>query len=288
MASFGINALFNVDSLVAVITGGGSGIGRVIARALATNGAKKVYILGRRSEQLDETAKPYPDIITPLVADVTSKSSLSQAADHIRSETGYINLLVANAGIVSLPMRPRPQDTTGGEDPTADDIQKFLLDTVEDEFLGTYLVNAMGVFYTIAACVTLLDAGNRRGNLTQKSQVISVASVAGQNRRATGGCSYGMSKAAELHLMRQMMTFLVPLGIRANTISPAYFPSSLAGGPPDYSITAEGTFPRELIPLRRSGTDEEMAGTILYLASKAGGYVNGHVLVVDGGHVGYR
>jgi NAD(P)-dependent dehydrogenase (short-subunit alcohol dehydrogenase family) len=53
-------------------------------------------------------------------------------------------------------------------------------------------------------------------------------------------------------------------------------------------MTAEGTFPMELIPLRRAGTDQEMAGTILYLASRAGGYVNGHVLVVDGGNLGYQ
>ncbi|KAL2827511.1 hypothetical protein BJY01DRAFT_261871 [Aspergillus pseudoustus] len=316
MSNFDVNNLFKVDGLVAVITGGGSGIGRVIARALVTNGAKRVYILGRRIGALEETASPHPETIIPILADVTEAASLTDAAQRIREEVGYVDFLVAGAGMVYFGPRPASTATPTGDEAggpgikhpptggtptvgrrlapnaTAAEVQSYLLATTPDEFLTTYRVNTMGVFYTLAAFISLLDAGNKKRSTsqtqTQTSHVVAIASVAGQNRNATGGCAYGMSKAAVIQLMGQMNRVLAPLGIRGNTLSPGYFPSELAGGPTNYDITKEGTFPMELIPLTRSGTDEEMAGTILYLASKAGGYVNGHVLVVDGGNLGYR
>ncbi|KAL2838204.1 hypothetical protein BJX68DRAFT_279866 [Aspergillus pseudodeflectus] len=347
-SSFDINTLFGVKDLVAVVTGGGSGLGSVISRALATNGAKRVYILGRRLNALHETASTHPEIIVPIVADVTDPTSLTAAADRIREEIGYVDFLVAGAGMVYLhpPAAPAPGPApapttstadasdgsgdgagqgTGGlslssgkiqvgrtlpPSPTAPQVESFLLATTPDEFLTSYRVNTMGVFYTIAAFTSLLDAGNNRQgehdpvcasattqreqkeptaiNVQRKSHVVAIASVSGQNNNATGGCAYGMSKAAVIQLMGQMMRVLAPLGIRVNTLSPGVFPSNLAGTPANYAMTAEGTFPTELIPLRRAGTDQEMAGTILYLASRAGGYVNGHVLVVDGGNLGYR
>ncbi|KAL3460583.1 NAD(P)-binding protein [Aspergillus heterothallicus] len=305
MSSFDVKNLFNADGLVAVVTGGGSGIGRVIARALATNGATRVYILGRRSSALEETASTHPAIIVPITTDVTEPSSLSEAATRISTEIGHIDFLVAGAGMVYFgppqPSTPPPATTTRNNgtptvgralprNASAAQVSSFLLSTTPTEFLTTYRVNTMGVFYTLAAFIPLLDAGNknRSADRTQRSQAVAIASIAGQNRNATGGCAYGMSKAAVIQLMGQMNRVLAPLGIRGNTLSPGYFPSELAGGPPNYEITKEGTFPVELIPLQRAGTDEEMAGTILYLASKAGGYVNGHVLVVDGGNMGYR
>ncbi|KAJ0425215.1 hypothetical protein BJY00DRAFT_204211 [Aspergillus carlsbadensis] len=330
MSSFDISALFGVKDLVAVVTGGGSGIGRVISRALATNGARRVYILGRRVSALSETASTHAEIIVPIVADVTNPFSLTAAAEQIRTEVGYVDFLVAGAGMVYLHHPPGSGSGSGsvGSDggskggltlssgkiqvgrtlppsPTAQQVESFLLATTPDEFLTSYRVNTMGVFYTIAAFISLLDAGNKRAHgqsssrdgeredergieVKRKSHVVAIASVAGQNNNATGGCAYGMSKAAVIQLMGQMMRVLAPLGIRANTLSPGVFPSNLAGTPANYAMTAEGTFPMELIPLRRAGTDQEMAGTVLYLASRAGGYVNGHVLVIDGGNLGYR
>ncbi|KAL3440070.1 hypothetical protein BJX65DRAFT_43461 [Aspergillus insuetus] len=340
MSSFDINTLFGVKDLVAVVTGGGSGLGRVISHALATNGARRVYILGRRLNALHETASSHPDIIIPIVADVTDPASLTAAAGQIRAEIGYVDFLVAGAGMVYLHPPPAPAPDTSstnadagsgsgsgdGDDkgkgglalsssgkiqvgrilppsPTAAQVESFLLATTPDEFLTSYRVNTMGVFYTIASFISLLVAGNRRSHddstnreeeqqgeiqVKRKSHVVAIASVSGQNNNATGGCAYGMSKAAVIQLMGQIMRVLAPLGIRGNTLSPGVFPSNLAGTPANYAMTAEGTFPMELIPLRRAGTDEEMAGTSLYLASRAGGYVNGHVLVVDGGNLGYR
>ncbi|PYH89050.1 short chain dehydrogenase [Aspergillus ellipticus CBS 707.79] len=291
---YGISDLFDVSGLVAVITGGSSGLGKTMALALATNGAQKVYILGRHKESLEATAALHPATITPLIADVGSKASLAGVASHILTETGYINLLVANAGILYL---TAPETITNGtgkvqvgrtlkDNPSPMDLESFLMGTPAEEFLDTFRTNTAGVFYTIAAFVSLLDAGNRRKNVVQKSQVIAVSSVAAHNRRTTGGCAYGMSKAAVVHLMRQMMTLLIPQGIRANTISPGLFPSNLCGSPPEEDITEEGAFAREFIPLQRAGRCEEIAGAILYLASRAGGYVNGDLHLIDGGMAG--
>ncbi|KAL7655424.1 hypothetical protein ACMYSQ_007380 [Aspergillus niger] len=220
---YDIKDLFNVRGLVAVITGGSSGLGKTMALALATNGASRVYILGRHKETLEDTADLHPGIIIPIVADVGSKASLAAAADQIHTETGYINLLVANAGMLYMDTPEAISVKVGRslqENATPDELESFLMDTPVDEFLDTFRVNTTGVFYTIAAFVSLLDKGNKRGNVFQKSQVIAVSSVAAHNRRVVGGCAYGMSKAAVIMLMKKMMTYLIPHGIRANTISP--------------------------------------------------------------------
>jgi len=87
--------LFSVKGMVVCITGGGTGIGLMMTKAFANNGAAKVYIVGRRREKLDEAAKvsPHGNII-PVVGDVTSKESLCEIAEQIKKEVGYVNLLI--------------------------------------------------------------------------------------------------------------------------------------------------------------------------------------------------
>jgi len=100
MATNKIQDLFNVRGLVVVITGGGSGLGLYAARALDANGAKAVYIIGRREETLREAAKTGVNgTIKPIVGDVSDKKSLQKIVDQIRDEQGFVNLLFANAGV---------------------------------------------------------------------------------------------------------------------------------------------------------------------------------------------
>ncbi|GAD97636.1 short chain dehydrogenase/reductase family [Paecilomyces variotii No. 5] len=285
--------LFNANGLVAVITGGGTGLGKTMAFALAANGAYKIYILGRRREPLEATARKYPTIIKPIVTDVTDKESLRSSANQIKTETGYVNVVIANAGIVAESTRARlwalnrdadvkTGPRTFNADITADEQSEALMDTSMDEFLETYKTNSVGVFHTIAAFIGLLDAGNKQGNVPQKSQVIAISSVAGESRAVSCGFAYSMSKAAVALLMKQMMAVLTVHGIRGNMIAASFFPTEILGGLPDADFTVEDSFQPEHIPLRRAGREDEMAGTILYLTSKAGGYVNGHVLALDG------
>ncbi len=137
--------LFNVKGLVAVITGGGSGLGLYAARALDANGAKAVYIVGRREETLKEAAQTAVNgTIKPIVGDVTDKESLTKVADQVRQEQGYINLLFANAG-VSGPKHAAilKQGREDGSKPSVADFQKAMFepafDAVEQHFAIRFL-----------------------------------------------------------------------------------------------------------------------------------------------------
>jgi len=81
-------------------------------------------------------------------------------------------------------------------------------------------LNTVAAWYTITAFLGLLDAGNKKGNVEQKSQVIATSSIGGFNRNVPGGFAYGQSKAATTHMMKQLATALAPLGIRSNTLAP--------------------------------------------------------------------
>ena len=189
MSSLEVANLFNVKDLVAVITGGGTGIGLMMAKALALNGARKVYIIGRRKEVLEAAAKesPHGNII-PLVGDVTSKHALQSIASLIEKEVGCINVLIANSGIGG----PHPTSIT--PETSLEDFQSALWSLPFDEYTKTFAVNTLAVFFCITAFLKLLDAGNKNGNVEQRSQVIATDSIAAFNARATTGFAYGQSR----------------------------------------------------------------------------------------------
>jgi len=188
----------------------------MMARALALNGAQRVYIVGRRKEVLEKAAQSVStNNIISIVGDVTSKESLSLVVSQIRSETGYINVLVANSGTLG----PQPTQKITSES-TISDFQKAYQDTSFEEYEETFKLNATACWYTIVAFLGLLDEGNKRGNLEQKSQVIATASIGGFNRTTPGGFAYGQSKAAVIHMVKQLATGLAPFDIRSNAIAP--------------------------------------------------------------------
>ncbi|KPM39362.1 hypothetical protein AK830_g7195 [Neonectria ditissima] len=262
--------LFNVKDVVAVVSGGGSGIGRMITQALAANGARKIYILGRRLEVLQECASTFPDIIVPLECDVVSKDSLQKCADVVATEVGFVNLVVCNAG-------------TGGPETTKLNAESTLDEFIESQwqhsvssFTDTFKINTAGYWYTTLAFLKLLHLGNEKGNIQQKSQVIATCSTLGLSRLApTGRFAYGQSKAASTHLMKQLSTSLVPYHIRANMIAPGLFPTDMTS----VMMSSAGAYnANKVIPEGRAGDSEDMAGVILFLASRAGAYLNGNVL----------
>lgn len=189
----------------------------MMARALALNGAHKVYIVGRRKEVLETAAKSVStNNIIPLVGDVTSKEALSSIVSIIKSEVGYINVLIANSGMLG-PQASPPVDPNSS---SIEDFQKAWFETPMEEYTQTFKLNTSAVWYTIGAFLGLLDEGNKKGNLEQKSQVIATSSIGGFNRNVPGGFAYGQSKAATTHLIKQLATGLVPYGIRSNAIAP--------------------------------------------------------------------
>ncbi|OIW24487.1 NAD(P)-binding protein [Coniochaeta ligniaria NRRL 30616] len=289
MSTINVENLFSVKGMVALVTGGGTGVGLMMAKALASAGASRVYIVGRRTEVLQAAAASInkPTVIVPLYCDVTSKISLESVVSVIANDAGFLNLVVCNAG-VGGPQVPFP--SSSGET----DIEEWAARQLAFDFetyTDTFKVNVSSVWYTAMSCLKLLDAGNKRGNLGYTSQVVVTSSVAGFNKKAPGGWAYGQSKAAATHLAKQLSTVLPTWGIRANCICPGLFPSEMsapivqaAGGSIDDN---GGLIPvdKSVVPLGRMGDDQDMAGQILYLASRAGSYCNGNIILVDGGRL---
>ena len=158
MSSLEAATLFTVPGLVAVVTGGGSGIGLMIAKTLALNGAYRVYIVGRREATLQAAAKesPHGNII-PVVGDVTSKSDLERIVQQVKHEVGFINVLFANSGITG----PHPKDITA-ETPI-EEFQEAFWNMDFQEYTDTFAINNSGVFFSAIAFLGLLDAGNKKG-----------------------------------------------------------------------------------------------------------------------------
>lgn len=190
-----IAKLFGVDGLVAVVTGGGSGLGLYAARALDANGAKAVYIVGRRESTLREAAKTAVNgTIKPIVGDVSDKASLTKIVEQIREEQGYVNLLYANAGVSGPKDRSNLSDK--GEKPTVKEYQEALWQPEMQEFTTALHINCTGVYYTAIAFLDLLDAGNKKRNVPQDSQVLVTSSIAGFSRQLASSYAYSTSKAA--------------------------------------------------------------------------------------------
>jgi len=188
-----------------------------MAKALALNGASRVYIVGRRKDKLDEVAalSPHKNII-PLVGDVTDRESLKQLSAQVETEVGYVNVLIANSGIMGPGVREL------SEDHTVADVRKLVLDTPMENYTEVYNVNTTAVLYTAMAFLELLDAGNRKGNLPEKisSQIIATSSIGGFNRRHDAGFAYTTSKAATTHLVKTLATYLTRFNIRCNALAP--------------------------------------------------------------------
>jgi NAD(P)-dependent dehydrogenase (short-subunit alcohol dehydrogenase family) len=190
-ASNTAQSLFNVNGLVAVVTGGGSGLGLYAARALDANGAKAVYIVGRREDTLKAAAKTGVNgTIKPIVGDVSNKDDLKRVIEQVRQEQGFVNLLFANAGVSG----PSHASFLGKKDeakkPTIAECQQAWFEPSMEDFTRTAHVNNTAVFYTAVAFLDLLDAGNKQKNVAQDSQILVTSSVAGFSRHLASSFAY--------------------------------------------------------------------------------------------------
>ncbi|KAH8835973.1 hypothetical protein DL96DRAFT_1576248 [Flagelloscypha sp. PMI_526] len=327
---------FDVKGLVVVITGGGTGLGLLMARALEHRGAI-VYITGRRFDVLQSAAKEnsrFQNLI-PVQCDVTSRDSLTSLVEVVKSRHGYVDLLICNAGVArnlyAHPL-PGPASTSSHNSPNGPmspphtpsvtpvaqkshipsivSFQSALWDTgTEDDFALVFQTNVTAVYYTTVAFLDLLHRGNIRrheasnsklDNLVtnmpdgtptfrapyHSSQVISVSSGGGFRRDARVlSPSYTLSKAACTQLGKLLANLLAPWGIRSNCLAPGVWPTDMTTSPaPGFTLSPEVL--ASVVPLQRVGTEEDITGTILFLASRAGAYMNGAVLLNDGGRIG--
>ncbi|TEB24222.1 NAD(P)-binding protein [Coprinellus micaceus] len=268
-----------------------------MAKALENNGAT-VYIVGRRREVLDVAVREHSKFgrIIPLQGDITDRSSLLSLATSVKDRHGYIDLLVNNAGIArNLFPHPLPSPTEPSSDSGAS--IKAFQDALwncgsPSDFTDTFSTNVMAPYYTTIAFLELLHSGNTRRLREQGQQVPHGVSVPYQTSQvltvsSSGGFridakvlspSYTLAKAATTHLGKLLANLLAPWGIRSNVLAPGVFPSEMT------VAMAPGV---KLDPTSMAGKPlfQDMTGTILFLASRAGAYVNGAIWLVDGGRV---
>lgn len=222
---FDASKLFGVEGFVAVVTGGGTGIGLMATQALSANGAK-VYITGRRKEVLENAAKSHQpangkgQIIPIGPCDVTSKEDLEKLVADIGKKEKYINLLVCNAGISG----PKADPEYSG----AEDLKERLWNNEDFASWGeNYNTNVTSVYFTTVAFLPLLQAAIRpKGPLEPYStSVITISSMSGIMRHAQGHFAYNTAKGGTVQLTKLMSSEFQKAEIRVNSIAPGYFPS---------------------------------------------------------------
>jgi NAD(P)-dependent dehydrogenase (short-subunit alcohol dehydrogenase family) len=256
----------------------------MMTKAFALNGAHKVYIVGRRKSKLEETAALSPDNIVPIVGDVTDKESLLAVAAQIKRESGHVDLLCCNSGTMPDPIPLTPSTTCSVTDYAA-----AALAQDPQAWNTAFATNATSIAFTTFAFLELLAASNTP-NL--KPHVLVTTSIAGSHHAPGANMAYGASKAAATHLVKHLASTLAPFAIRVNGLAPGLFPSDLAEGLIGGVATGEGRDPREeggvrkeVVPAGRTGREADLVGTVLWLTGRAGAYVSGSLVVLDGGRL---
>jgi len=250
-----VRDLFSIEGKVALVTGGSRGIGLMIARAYAEAGAR-VYISSRKAEVCAEVAAELSKRGTcaPLPADLSSGAEVRRLARELAAREPALHVLVNNAGANwGAPLEEYP-------------------DEAWDKVLALNLKAAFGL---TRALLPQLEAAARPGD---PARVINIGSVDGLRVPALEVYAYAASKAALHHLTRVLARRLAPR-VTVNAVAPGPFESKMMAETLRRfreAIVAE-------VPLGRIGEPEDMAGVAIYLASRAGAYVTGAILPVDGG-----
>ncbi len=246
--------LFDLDGQIALVTGSSRGLGLFFARTLAQAGAK-VVLNGRNEEALEEARRSLEQEgleVQSAVFDVTDEPAIQQAVRKIERESGPVTILVNNAGVQIR--GPLEHFSTGD--------WRTVLD-----------VNVTGAFLVARAVVQgMIQA--RHG------KIVNICSVQSELARPTIA-PYTASKGALKMLTRAMATEWARYNIQVNGLAPGYFKTEMTR--PLYEDERFDAWLRSRVPAGRWGEPEELAGALLFLASKASDYVSGHVLFVDGG-----
>ena len=246
--------LFSLKGRSALITGGSRGIGRMIAEGFLRAGAR-VYISARKADACDATAAELSAIgpCVSLPADVSTQGGVQQLVASYQQHEQSLDILVNNAGAAwGAPYEEFPES---GWDKVVD-------------------LNLKAPFFLTQALTPLL----KRAATDHLAKVIHIASIDGVSVNPQETYSYAASKAGLIHLTRRMALKLAPERIAVSAIAPGAFASTMNKDARD-----RGDEIAKRIPLGRIGTPEDMAGAAIFLASRAGDYVVGSTLIVDGG-----
>ena len=251
-----MNDLFSLAGRAALVTGGSRGIGRMIATGFLRAGCRAVYISSRKADACDATARELSAFGTcvSLPADVSDMAGVQALVEAFGEHEDALDILVNNAG------------AAWGE--AFDSFPEKGWDKVVDLNLKTPF------FLTQALAAPLRNAASAE----RPAKVINIASIDGISVNPLETYSYAASKAGLIQLTRRMALRLAPEHIVVSAIAPGAFASDMNRAARDH-----GEEVKKRIPSGRIGVDDDMAGAAIYLASRAGDYVVGSTLVVDGG-----
>ncbi len=254
-----MDPLFSIDGKVALVTGGSRGIGLMIAQHFVARGVR-TYISSRKAQVCDEVAAQLSEHGTciSLPADLSEMSEVERLASQIRERENALHILVNNAG------------ATWGED--IDSFPEIGWDKVMD-------LNVKSVFFLTQK---LLPVMRTAATAEDPARVINVGSIDGLHVNPIETYSYAAAKAGVHHLTRSLARRLSKDDITVNAIAPGPFESKMMAA----TLDAFGDQIRASNPRGRIGTPEDVGGTAVFLSSRAGAYITGAVIPVDGGIVG--
>lgn len=252
-----VSPLFNLGGKRALVTGASRGIGRMIAEGLLSAGVT-VHVCAPDEAEI-VSARDELSVFGEchaLVADVAKGTDTERLASHIDEHGGRLDILVNNAAIA----RAMPFE----------DFQRQAFEEVLS-------VNLTGPFDISRRLVAALRLASRPGD---PSRIINIASVEGMRPPAWESYPYAASKAGLILMTRHLAARLAP-DITVNAIAPGLFRTAMTE--PLFERSDAGTALARVVPMGREGTAEEIAGTTIYLASRAGGYLTGALIPVSGG-----
>jgi 2-deoxy-D-gluconate 3-dehydrogenase len=252
--------LFSLKGRVALITGGSRGIGKMIAEGYLAAGAARVYITARKAGPCEATAKEltakFDGECIALPIDISTVAGCQMLADEIIKREPKLDILVNNAG--------------AAWGAAFDEFPENGWDKVMN-------LNVKSLFFLTKALAKPLRAA---ASAERPAKVINIASIDGIFVNPLETYSYQASKAAVIHLTRRMASKLIRDNIVVTAIAPGAFQSDMNTAARDHADAVA-----QRVPARRIGSPEDMAGVAIYLASRAGDYVVGNTIAVDGGVV---
>jgi len=246
-----LTQLFGLEGKVALITGGGRGIGRMIAEAFVAAGAARVYIASRNPEAAAGIG------CIPIAADLTSEAGCRALAEEFGAREARLDILVNNSGASWLaPLETYP----------------------EDQWDRLFQLNLKAPFFLSRALLPALEAA---GTADCPARVVNIGSIAGEMAESQSCHAYGLSKGALHQLTAMLAKELAPRHVAVNAIAPGRFATRMTRGITD--DPARHARDAAAVPLGRWGCDDDAAGLALLLASRAGAYLTGTVIPLDGG-----
>jgi NAD(P)-dependent dehydrogenase (short-subunit alcohol dehydrogenase family) len=256
MSAADLERLFGLTGKTAVVTGGTRGIGMMIARGLLQAGAT-VVVSSRKADAVAGAVAALSEFgpVRGVAADLSRQEECARLAQDVLAETDGLHILVNNAG------------ATWGE--PLETFPAAAWDRVLD-------LNLKSPFWMVQE---LLPALRRAGTGDDPARIINIGSIDGIHVSPMSTYSYAASKAAIHQLTRVLAKELGPQHITVNAVAPGPFPSKMMAA----TLDAFGDAIAASAPLRRIGRDDDMAGVAVFLASRAGSYLNGAVIPVDGG-----